>query len=201
MEYLLNPNIAYLLLVLGFTLAILAVFTPGTGVMEIGALFALLLAGYAIYNIPINPWALVVLVVGVFPFILALRKSKHIIFMGLSLLAMVIGSTFLFRGDTWWKPAVEPLLAIIVSVLVTGYFWIAIRNIIQAEQHRPTHDLGGLIGLIGEAKSPIHLEGSVQVAGELWSASSENPIPSGTWVRVLEREGFILKVEKVDETG
>jgi membrane-bound serine protease (ClpP class) len=52
-----------------------------------------------------------------------------------------------------------------------------------------------LIGSIGEAKTEINDEGSVQVGGELWSARSDQAIPLGARVRVIAREGFILKVE------
>jgi membrane-bound serine protease (ClpP class) len=61
----------------------------------------------------------------------------------------------------------------------------------------PVHDLEGLIGATGVAKSTISEEGSVQVAGELWSAKSDEVIPEGSQVRVVGREGFDLKVEQV----
>jgi len=198
MEFLLNPNVAYVLLVTGFSLTVMAIFAPGTGLLEIAALFALLLAGYGVYNLPFNLWALIVLVLGVIPFILALRKFGNLIFLLISILAMVIGSSFLFRGGSWWQPAVNPILAIMVSLIVAGYFWIAFKKIMEAEQTRPTHDLATLIGEIGEAKSDIFGEGSVQVAGELWSAYSHEMIPAGSWVRVTGREGFILEVEKIE---
>ena len=99
MDVLLNPNIAYLLLVSGFALAILALFAPGTGLLEITALFTLILAGYSIYYLPVNLWALVVLVLGVFPFSLALRKSGQVRYLVVSILALVVGSSFLFRGE------------------------------------------------------------------------------------------------------
>ena len=70
----LNTNIAYLFLVGGFSMALMAILTPGTGVLEIGAFFSLLFAGYGIYNLPINYWALVFLLLGVFPLIWAVRK-------------------------------------------------------------------------------------------------------------------------------
>ncbi len=66
----------------------------------------------------------------------------------------------------------------------------------EATSARPTHDLAGLVGQIGEARTKINDEGSVLVAGELWSARSEKPIPAGSSIRVLRREGFILIVEK-----
>jgi membrane-bound serine protease (ClpP class) len=199
MEFLLNPNVAYLLLVMGFSLTVMAIFAPGTGLLEILALFTLILAAYGIYNIPFNLWALLLLILGVFPFILALRKYGNRFFLFVSILAMVVGSSFLFKGDKWWVPAVNPILAIVISIMTGGYFWIAIRKVMEAEQNRPTHDLSTLIGMTGEAKSEIHLEGSVQVNGELWSAYSQEVIPSGSYVRVKAREGFILEVEKIDK--
>jgi membrane-bound serine protease (ClpP class) len=67
---------------------------------------------------------------------------------------------------------------------------------VEATSARPTHDLSGLIGQVGEARTRVNEEGSVFVDGELWSARSEQPIPAGSPIRVLRREGFILIVEK-----
>jgi membrane-bound serine protease (ClpP class) len=201
MDALLNPNLAYLLLVAGFLLAISAVLSPGTGLLEIGALFALLFAGYEVYNIPINVWALVILLLGVIPFLLAVRKSGKLIFLVISILALVIGSAFLFRGETWWQPAVNPVLAVVTSTLTAVFFWVAVRKTLEAESVRPTHDLSILIGAIGEAKTDIDIDGdgSVQVSGELWTARSQKPISAGSQIRVLNREGFILEVEAEEQ--
>jgi membrane-bound serine protease (ClpP class) len=199
MDALLNPNIAYLLLVAGFVLAVLAVLSPGTGLLEIGTLFALLLAGYAVYNIPINIWALLILLLGVIPFLLAVRKSGKLVLLVISILALVIGSAFLFRGESWWLPAVNPILAIVVSTLTAVFFWIAARKTLEAEAVRPTHDLTILIGATGEAKTDIDDTGSVQVSGELWTARSQKPILAGSPIRVISREGFILEVEAQEQ--
>ena len=61
MDVLVIPEIAYLILVVGLLLAILALFAPGTGFIELVAFFMLVLAGYGIYHLPINMWALVLL--------------------------------------------------------------------------------------------------------------------------------------------
>ena len=73
----------------------------------------------------------------------------------------------------------------------------------HAKRSRPgaprlTRILQALIGAIGEAKTDIHQEGSVYAGGEQWSARSDQPIPTGARVRVLEREGFTLKVEAIE---
>ena len=194
-DLLINPNVAYLLLVIGTLLVILALFTPGTGLLEIGALFILILAGYGAYNLPINLWAMILLLIGVVPFLLALRKSHRIEFLVIAILSNVIGASFLFQGATWWQPAVNPILAVIVSILTGGYLWIAVTKVLEVERRRPVHDASSVIGKVGEAKTEIHEEGSVQVDGELWSARAEQVIPLGAKVRVVKREGFILLVE------
>ena len=198
-DFLLNPNLQYLFLVAGFSLAFMAILTPGTGLLEIGAFFGLLLAGYGVYNLPINYWALAILIIGVFPFIWAVRKSGQLLYLGISILALVIGSVFLYQGEFWWKPAVHPVLAIVVSLLVGGFFWIVARKSLEAFSAVPSHDLSALVGSIGEAKSDIHHEGSAQVLGELWAVRSAQPISNGSAIRVTGREGFILDVEKVSD--
>lgn len=201
MESLINPNVAYLLLVGGFVLVIAALFSPGTGLLELGALAAMILGGLQLIRLgtEINLWALMLLVLGVIPFILAVRRSQKLIYLVIATFAFVVGSAFLFRGEKWWQPGVEPLLAVVVSLVAGGYVWIATTKVLEADRVRPTHDLSGLVGALGEAKTPIHDEGSVQVQGELWSARSQTPIAEGAPIRVIGREGFILEVTPVVE--
>ena len=196
---LLNPNLAYLFLVGGFSLALMAILTPGTGVLEIGAFFSLLLAGYGIYSLPINYWALVILLLGVFPFIFAVRKSGQTAYLAIAILALVVGSAYLFKGDPIWKPAVNLALTLVTSLLVGGFFWIVARKTLEAEAAPHSHDLTNLIGAVGEAKTDIHHEGSAQVLGELWAVRSEHPVPAGRNVRVVDRDGFVLEVVLLEE--
>ena len=197
MDFLLDPNVAYLLLLGGVLMAMLALATPGTGFFEVGALFCLALAGYGIYNLSFNWWALVLIFLSVIPFIYSIQRAKRELYLGISIVVLVIGSIFLFPSQTG-GPAVNLLVAFIASVLVAGFLWIAVGKSIQAAHARPSHDLSTLVGQIGEAKTKILEEGSVQVGSELWSARSEKPIMAGSSVRIIRREGFILIVEKND---
>ncbi len=199
MEILLNPNVAYLLLVVGTLLGLLALVTPGTGMLEVGALFSLFLAGYGIYNNSFNGWALLVMLASVAPFVYAIRRPGRELFLLLTILGLVAGSVFLFTEGG--RPAVNPLLAAIVSLLFAGFVWVTTRKVIQAAQTRPRHDLAALIGQPGEARTRIHADGSVQVAGELWSAQSAEAIPAGSAIKVVGREGFVLLVEKSKEAS
>jgi membrane-bound serine protease (ClpP class) len=201
MDFLLDPNVAYIFLLGGFLLGMLALATPGTGFFEVGALFCIALAGYAVYNLSVNLWSLIVLVSSLVPFIYAIQKPRREIFLGLSIFLLVLGSIFLFPSEGGFGIAVNPLVAIVTSALVAGFLWIAARKSMEAAFSRPSHDLDALIGQIGEARTDVHEEGSVQVGMELWSAHSETPIPAGSAVRVLRREGFFIVVEKVQQTN
>ena len=195
MDFLLDPNIAYLFLLGGFLLAMLALATPGTGFFELGAVFCIALAGYAIYNLSFNWWALGLLGLSIVPFVYALQKPKREPYLILSILLLVIGSIFIFP-QTDAQSRVNPFVATIASGFVAGFLWLAVRKSLEAAHSRPSHNLEGLVGQIGEAKTKVYEEGSVQVAGELWSARSEKSIPAGSSIRVIGREGFVLLVEK-----
>ena len=195
MNILLDPNLAYLLLLVGTLLGLLALVTPGTGALEIGAFFCLLLAGYAITQLDFNLWALILVLVSVAPFVYAIRKPKREVFLALSIIGLVVGSAYLFLGEKWYIPGVNPFVALAASLMYAAFVWIAVRKSALALLAPPAHDLSALVGQVGEAKTRVHDEGSVQVAGELWSARSKSPIPAGRQVKVIARDGFILEVE------
>ena len=190
------PNLLYLLLMAGFWLAALAVVSPGTGVLEVLALFALAGAGMGTLVIPPNWWAIVILGLGAVSLVLSLRLKPAEVWLGLSAIAISVGSVFLFRVDGM-RPVVHPLLALVVSILTLGYFWLAIRQSILAHQARPTMDLSEVMGQVGETRTALEPTGSVYVAGELWTARAVDRIEVGERVRVIGRDGLILTVEPI----
>lgn len=196
MDFLLDPNIAYLILLGAVLLAMMALVSPGTGLFEIGAFFCIALAGYAIYHLSFNWWALALVGLSIVPFVFAIQKPKREMFLALAILLLVVGSVFIFPR-TESQGMVNPLVAIVASALVTVLLWIAVRKSVEAAGIRPSHDLAGLVGQTGEARTKVSDEGSVLVAGEMWSARSDKPIPAGSPIRVLRRDGFVLIVEKI----
>jgi len=195
MDFLLEPNIAYLVLLASVLLGFMALVSPGTGVFEVGAFFCIALAGYAVYNLSFNWWALVLVLSGVVPFVYAIQKPKRELYLGLAILLIVVGSVFVFpRSDE--RGGVNLWVAFAASLCVAGFLWIAVRKSVEAATVRPSHDLEALVGQVGEARTKVHDDGSVQVDGELWSARSGQEIPVGSPVKVVRREGFILFVEK-----
>jgi membrane-bound ClpP family serine protease len=198
MDFLINPNIAYMALVIGFVLAIMALTAPGTGLLEALALALLIFAGYEIINLPFNLWALILLVVGVVPFIFAVRRSGKWYFLLVATLAFIVGSVFLFASNVWWQPVVNPFLATIVSILVVGFFWIVVRKGMEALRKHPSHSKD-LTKLTGMTRTAVHHEGAVYIGGEEWSARSKKLIPANTQVKVISKQGFVLEVEEIKE--
>ena len=200
MDFLLEPNVAYLILVAGVMLGFMAIVSPGTGLFEIGAFFCLLLSGYAVYNLSFNWWALVLLLLSIVPFVYAIQKPRRELYLGSSIVLITVGSVFLFPNAQGIM-AVNPFVAITASLLSAAFLWVAVRKSMEAATIRPSHDLDTLIGKVGEARTKVLEDGSVQVGGELWSAKSETSIPAGSQIRVVRREGFVIVGEKVSHPG
>ena len=195
-EFLLNPNIAYVAIVILFMLTVFAILAPGTGLLELGAFLMLLIVGYQVYSLPVNVWALLVLLAAAVPFIFALRQKRTTLNLLLTVLAFLLGSVFLFREGEWWQPAVHPALAMVVSILGGGFLYLMSVKGLEARTLAPSHDLEGLIGAIGEARTDINPEGSIYAQKEMWTALSEKPIKAGSRVEIVGREGLLLIVKE-----
>ncbi len=190
------PNVVYLLLVAGFWLAALAIVSPGTGLLEIGAVAVLILAGVGTLRVPLDLWALGVIGLGAVLFIGALRWRRTALWLVLSAVLLSAGSAFLL-GMEGGRTAVHPFLAVAVSLLTIGFFWLAVRRGILAQRAKPAHDPDRVLGQVGDVRTALEPVGSVYVGGELWSARSDNALPVGVPVRVRGREGLVLIVDPV----
>ena len=199
MVFPIDPNIAYIFIVAAALLALATTIAPGTGLPETGMLICLGVAWYELAGLQPNLWALLLVALSLVPFFGALRvKQLRLLLLAISILLLTGGSTFLFVDQKGW-PAVNPFLAGVVSILSGGFLWFAVERVVHVQGEKPINDPDALVSKIGEARTPILNAGSVQVGSELWSARSETPIPAGSAVRILKREGFILIVEKVSK--
>ena len=199
MDIFINPNVSYVLLILGFIIAVLALFSPGTIYLETSALIALALAGYGIANLPVNSWsfAFVGIAVVLFCLVLVVPPKQKALLMTLSALGFILGATLLFRSQASWLPAVHPAIILILAPTTPLITWFLSSRITQTTSGRSSFDLDRLIGMTGRATTDIRGQGTVYVDGEEWSALSSTFIPAGSPVRVLKRQGLILEVEPI----
>jgi len=198
------PNLLYLILVAGLWLAALSVASPGSGFFELLALLALVAAGVGATIVPMNPWALVPIALGMVVFVVSIYgvtiwRMRQGTWLVLSSLLLTVGSAFLFRSEGG-GPAVNPVLALVTAIGSVSFFWVVVRSVWATQRAEPVFDLSHVLGQIGEARTPIDPIGSAYVDGELWSARAKDPIPVGTAVRVISRDGLMLNVKPVGET-
>jgi membrane-bound serine protease (ClpP class) len=197
MQFPIDPNVAYIFIVASAILALITIIAPGTGLPETGMLICLGISWYELSHLEPNQWALILVALSLIPFFAALRTGRmRPLLLAISILLIIGGSVFLFVDQKGW-PAVNPFLAGVVSILSGGFIWFAVERTARIQNEKPINDPDVLIGKIGEARTQIFTSGSVQAGAELWSARSETPIPAGSAVRILKREGFFLIVEKV----
>lgn len=198
MEFLFNPNVAYVFVVAAVMLLLTTSLNPKPVMLKIGTVLCLGVALYEILHLEANIWALLVAALSALPFIAGIRQTRpHLFFAALAILLLTIGAFFLFT-DQNGRPSVEPTLAGLVSVFCGEFIWIAIRSKTSLETTRINNDPDSLIGIVGEARTEIYETGSVRVDGDLWLAHSEKLIPAGSMVRILRRDGLMLIVKKVE---
>ncbi len=189
-------DIAYFFLIVSVWTCVLAISSPGTGLLELSACISVVItAVFAVY-LNINVWALGILAAAFIVFLLEIARPLKGVFLLISVVLFSIGSIFLFRGQNGEWVVVSWPLAVVSSLGTAGFFWLVVWKVLQARK-KPIHmDPSAVVGQIGEAQTEIFQEGSVQVASELWSARSDTRIPAGSRVRVVSREGLILTVVK-----
>jgi len=199
MNWLLDPNIGYVLLVGGTALAIVALIVPGTGLLELAAFFALFMAGYVIVNLPVNAWAIGVLLAALIVLGVAVRWRKGgLALLSASTLLLFVGSLFVFPNPSG-GPAVNPFVAVVMSGGLAGLVWLAARKSLDASALRPRHDPDRLLGQSGVARTDLNPNGAVYAGGENWSARSSAFIAAGSAVRILKRDGLVLEVEEIQK--
>jgi membrane-bound serine protease (ClpP class) len=191
------PNLVYLSLMAGLWFAALAIVSPGTGVLELLALVALAAVGLATAILPLNVWAVGLLLVGGVLFIISLQRKRPELWLSASAIVLSLGSVFMFEVEDGLI-AVHPLLALVASVLTLGFFWFAIRKAVVAQRSEPSIDPARVINKVAEVRTKLDPIGSVYALGELWTARAEKPLKPGTKVKVVGREGLILVVEPLE---
>jgi membrane-bound serine protease (ClpP class) len=196
---LLEPNIAYIILVLALVLTMLALFAPGTGFLEAAALAALIASGFSIANIPVNSWALLAILVGIILVIISIRREVRWYFLAISIVLLIGGTAFTYQNGQSVFSA-DPFLVLIASVSLGAFIWIVGHNAGQAFRQPARVDMNEVIGEVGRAVSDVSQSGSVYAGGQEWSATSDSPIRAGKPVKVIGRKGFVLIVEEVKDS-
>jgi membrane-bound serine protease (ClpP class) len=192
-----NPNVAYVLLMLGMLGLFFELSTPGAILPGVIGGISLILSFFAFRTLPVNYAGVLLILFALVLFIAEIKiVSNGMLTIG-GISAMIFGSLLLFESP-------EPYLrvswsVIFVTVLATvAFFVLIVAKAISAHKQRPVSGMEGLMGERGEAKSDISARGTVIIHGERWDAWSDEPIAAGACVRVIAMDNLRLKVEKVE---
>ncbi len=191
-----NPNIAYILMILGFYGLYFELSNPGAIFPGVAGAICLILAFYALQTLPINYAGLMLIILAIALFIAEAFITSHGVLGIGGTIAMIFGSVMLIDSGA---PSLQISWAVILPVVLTSALLFIITLTVAVKVHREKTDTGreGLIGKKAEVKSDIAPTGQVFVHGEYWNARCNEPIRKGEQVTVVDVEGLTLIVKKL----
>ena len=193
LDWLVNPNVALLLLVGGALLIYLEFNTPGTIVPGALGTLMLLLAIFALNLLPIRYTAVLLLLAAVVLLVLEAKFGGHGALAIAGIVCLTLGTLTLVAAPIP-ELRVNPWVAISVSVAFGGITAFLVRLAVKARRLKSRLGVDALIGLHASAMEPLTPEGHVLVDGEIWRAVASETIPAGTSVQVVGHEQYLLRV-------
>jgi membrane-bound serine protease (ClpP class) len=166
-----NPNIAYILFILGILGIIYEFSQPGLGIPgALGAIF-LILAFYAFSILPINYAGVGLIVLAVILIILDVVLGIEGILSVAGVISLIIGSFILVESDAPYLQIARSLI-IGASIVIGGFIIIAIRAAYKAHKTKARTGKTGMVAEVGRTVSRLSPEGQIAVHGEIWRAIS-----------------------------
>jgi membrane-bound serine protease (ClpP class) len=192
--WLVNPNIALLLLVGGALLIYLEFNTPGTIVPGALGTLMVLMAIFGLNLLPIRYTAVMLLLAALALLLLEAKFGGHGALAIAGIVCLTLGTLTLIAAPVP-ELAVSPWVAIGISAGFGGITVFLVRIAMRARRSKQMLGLDALIGRSASAMEALAPEGHVLVEGEIWRAIAPEPVPAGTPLRVIGRNELVLKVE------
>lgn len=192
-----DPNIAYLLMMLGFFGVMFELFNPGAILPGMVGVISLILAFYSMNTLPVNYAGLALIVFAIVLFLLEVKVMSHGMLAIGGSVSLLIGSMMLIRRSSSLEFASISYSVIIASTAVTVLFFLFVVGIgLKAQRAKPVTGIEGLMGEVGETLANLNLGGTVRIHGEVWNAESiSGAIGKGEKVRVAGIKDLKLYVE------
>jgi membrane-bound serine protease (ClpP class) len=196
-----DPNIAYVLFLLGLYGLLFELYNPGSIFPGVVGFIAIVLALYSLNTLPVNFAGLALIVFGVVLFVLELKITSHGILTVGGIVSLLLGSVMLFNPESSLEVIAISWGVIIPAVLCTSLFFLFIIGIgIRAQSRKPVTGAEGIVGEQGEAVTSLSPGGQVRVHGEVWNAvTSGAPLPAGCKITVEAVRGLTLTVRTSEQ--
>lgn len=189
-----HPNIAAILMSLGFLGLYFEFQSPGTILPGVVGAISLVLAFMALSVLPVNYAGILLLILAGIFFIAEVQVVSYGLLSVAGVISLVLGYVLLFRST---DPAVRVSWSVIGTLAVTALATIGLIMTLVIRTHRSPVQTGreGLLQERGVARTDLAPTGKVFVHGELWNASSDREIAAGTTVRIVAVDGMTVRVE------
>ncbi|HTP66512.1 MAG TPA: nodulation protein NfeD [Geobacteraceae bacterium] len=191
-----NPNVAYVLMMLGFLGLFFELSNPGVILPGVIGGISLILAFFAFQTLPVNYAGVLLILLAIILFIAEIKIVSHGMLTVGGVIAMVLGSLLLFQSPEPYLHLSWGVISVTV-VMTTLFFVVAVAKAVRAHRKKPVTGGEGLVGEEGAADTEILADGKVFVRGEYWDAASPEPIRKGEKIIVVAVEGMRLKVRKI----
>lgn len=189
-----NPNIAYILLMVGIYGLILEFYNPGLGIAGITGVICLLVGAYALQMLPISYAGLALMVVGIGLIAFEVVSPSFGVFGLGGLAAFVLGSVMLMDTDSAAWQISLPLIAA-VAVATGGLVALILGAALKAHQRPMVTGDQAMMQMTAVALEDFEERGHVHVSGETWTATTTSPVRKGDRLRIQQVEGLILHVD------
>ena len=201
LAWLAHPNVAYLLLTLGFYGILFELNSPGAILPGVAGAIFLILGFVAMQTLPVNVAGLLLILLALAFFLLEIKvQSNGILAVG-GAVAFLIGSLILFDPGLGGVFRVSLAVILGVTIATVGFFFFVIAKAIGAQRRRISTGSESLVGERGEAISDLQPQGEVRVHGEIWRAKSSDPVIAGAEVEVVRVDGLRLEVRPIPKEG
>jgi len=196
-----NPNIAYILLMLGIYGLFFELYNPGALFPGIIGGICLILAFYSMHTLPVNYAGLALIILSIILFLLEIKIVSHGALSIGGVISLFLGSMMLIDTESILEAMeISMELIIFIVILTSSFFIFAITLGIKAQRKKPTTGIEGMIGEIGKTVTKLSPSGEITVHGEFWKAEClEGEIEEGADVEVVVVQNLKLKVKKVSE--
>ncbi|TYO98832.1 nodulation efficiency protein NfeD [Geothermobacter ehrlichii] len=192
-----NPNIAYMLLMLGMLGIFFEISQPGVILPGAIGAIALLLAFFGLQTLPVNGVGLLLILLGIVLFLLEIKVVSYGMLSVGGIVALALGSLMLIDSDSPAMRVSLPVIVLTVAVF-SGLFLLVLFYVIRAQKGRVVSGLEGMVGERGIAHGSVARGGRVFVHGEYWDAVADEPVGDGQIVEVREvLPGMRLRVAPV----
>ena len=192
-----DPNIAYILLMLGFYGIMFELYSPGTILPGILGVISLILAFYSLQTLPVNYAGVALIAFALLLFILEIKIVSHGVLAIGGIISLLLGSMMLIRTGSGDIGKISWTVIISTTAVTALFFLFVIGMGIRAQRLKPTTGINALVDETGVANEILSPSGMVLVHGELWQAESlSGEINKGEKIRVKNMKGFKLFVEK-----